>query len=297
MPSTFKIKDALNLLGSRPPLGVNDNGVHAFECLRLLTGTVNLEHKVTGKVSTLRFCHLTQQKRKLKRNTISEVISNAFDGDLTEGDLSSYLERTKATNRGYWESLRAELCLALAADYSENYTEAFLHIYRILEMSSVALPLFYATAEYDYRKALDFLKELPGSQKDGDLAILKKFSTIIARTGGYTRYTIEIPYSKGDFAWDDRYAEQIEKYVLGTGSLRSVVDTAGRKIDVPFEEVPSFIISFRNRLFHNALSMGNFDLDYLGGPSRVCEPLIKPSLNWVTLVLCAIIQQSIARYT
>ena len=49
MPGTFRIKDALAKLGATAPLGVNSDGVHAFECLRILTGTVNLEHKSSGK--------------------------------------------------------------------------------------------------------------------------------------------------------------------------------------------------------------------------------------------------------
>ena len=52
MPGTFRIKDALAKLGATAPLGVNSEGVHAFECLRILTGTVNLEHKSSGKNCT-----------------------------------------------------------------------------------------------------------------------------------------------------------------------------------------------------------------------------------------------------
>ena len=36
--------------------------------------------------------------------------------------------------------------------------------------------------------------------------------------------------------------------------------------------------------------------DALGGAGAVCEPIIKPSLNWITLMLCALLQQSITRY-
>ena len=163
-------------------------------------------------------------------------------------------------------------------------------------MSSVALPLFYATAEYDYRKALSFLKNLPEKPRDGDLAILRKFSIILADEGGYRGYNIEVFYSRGNYTWDNRFATQIQDYVIQPEKLSSVVDEAARKIEIPFEEMPSFIISFRNRLFHNTLSMTNFDLDQLGGANSVCEPLIKPALNWITLMLCTILQQSIARY-
>lgn len=173
MPSTYKIEDALARLGVAAPLGVNDDGVHAFECLRLLTGTVNLEHKSTAKVMRLRYCHLSEGVRRLKANSLTEIVQSAFNSTLSTGDISGYLTKTKSINRGFWENLKAETCLALACEHQSDHTGAFLHIYRILEMSSVALPLFYATAEYDYKKALSFLKDLPSNPRDGDLLYLK----------------------------------------------------------------------------------------------------------------------------
>ena len=164
-------------------------------------------------------------------------------------------------------------------------------------MSSVALPLFYATAENDYRKALSFLKKLPTNPRDGDLAIFKQFSQTLAREGNYTDHKIKIYYSKGDIRWNQSFSEQVRKFVVEAEKLTADVDVQNGKIDVPFVEFPSFIVSFRNRLFHNTLSVQNFDLDRLGGSDMTCEPIIRPALNWFTLSLCVILQQSIDRHT
>ena len=297
MPGTFTIKDALTKLGVEAPLGVNSDGVHAFECLRLLTGTVNLEHKSSGKKLVLRRCFLSEQDRKRKSNSLSEVIQTAFDSDFSMEDVSNYLGRTRLINREFWENLKGELCLALACEHQANFTEAFLHVYRVLEMSSVALPLFYATAESDYKKALSFLKKLPSNPRDGDLAIFKKFVQALEREGGYTNHKIEIFYSKGDNGWDQSFADQVRLYVIEAENLGASVDIAGRKIEVPFREFPSFMVSFRNRLFHNTLSVQNFNLDKLRGSELTCEPVIRPALNWFTLSLCVILKQSIARHS
>jgi hypothetical protein len=297
MPSTYRIKDALSKLGSTAPFGVNADGVHAFECLRILTGTVNLEHKISGKKIVLRRCFLSEQDRKRKSNSLAEIVNRAFDSNFTMTEVSNYLNKTKPINRAFWENLKAELCLALACEHHGNSTEAFLHIYRILEMSSVALPLFYATAENDYKKALSFLKELPTNPRDGDLAIFRKFSQTLAREGGYSGHKTEIYYSKGDISWDQSFSDQVKKYVVEADNLTTIVDVPNGKIDVPFVEFPSFIVSFRNRLFHNTLSVENFDLDRLRGSNMTCEPIVRPALNWFTLSLCVILQQSMARHT
>ncbi|TAU90976.1 hypothetical protein [Rhizobium leguminosarum] len=296
MPSTFRIKDGLSQLGIRKPFGVNDDGVHAFECLRLLCGTVNLENKANGSVIKLRNCFLTQTVRKLKLNSLKQVVSSAFDGEISIDDAEKYLNKTSGINRDFWMKVKGELCLALACWSEDQHTRAFLHIYRLIEMPSVALPLFYASVEHDYYKSLDFLKGLPQNPRDGDLAIFRKFIAVLAKEGGYQNLRMEVFYSKGNLAWDARYTRQIQDYVISAERLNSSIDTATSKIDVPYNEFPSFFVTFRNRLFHNMLSAENFDLDKLGGSDAACEPLIKPALNWFTLTLCVILKQNAARY-
>ncbi len=296
MPSTFRIKDGLLQLGIRKPFGVNDDGVHAFECLRILCGTVNLENRSDGSTIKLRHCFLTEDVRRLKSNSIREIISAAFDGEISIGDAEIYLNKTSGINKDFWMRVKGELCLALACWSESQNTRAFLHIYRLLEMTSVALPLFYASVEHDYYKSLNFLKGLPQNPRDGDLAIFRKFIGILSKEGGYQSHKLEIFYSKGNLAWDAKYSKQIQDYVISAENLKATIDLTTSTIDVPFSEFPSFYVTFRNRLFHNMLSADNFDLDKLGGSDAACEPLIKPALNWFTLTLCVILKQNAARY-
>ena len=93
MPSTYKAEDALKRLGVTAPLGLNAEGVHAFECLRLLTGTVNLNHKKSGKKYPLRYCHLTESRRKLRANSLKEIVETAFNSTLTMKEIAEYLRK------------------------------------------------------------------------------------------------------------------------------------------------------------------------------------------------------------
>lgn len=293
MPATIKIIETLGRLGVDAPFGINDRGVGMFVCFRLLCGSVDLLNKKTGEVVQQRHCFLTETKRRAKKNTIKEIVQTAFDGDFTIQQMDSYLNFVQLRNRGFWDRLNGELCLALFCERKGEQAKAFLHIYRLLEMVSVALPLFYASAEHDYQRALSFLKALPENPRDGDLAIMKKFVSEVARKGGFEDHNITIPYSKGDFGWDARYEAQIQAYVINAERLTTSLEVASKEISVPFSEFPSFFVSFRNRLFHNTLSQGNFNLDELNGSDLVCEPLIKPALNWLTLVLCVVVKQNL----
>ncbi len=296
MPASFKIKDGLKNLGVRAPFGVNEDGVHIFSCLRLLCGTVNLEDKSSGEMLRLRDCFLTQDKRKLSSRTMQVLVDAVFDGELTVADVEQYLQKVRRHNVNFWEDVTGEICLALVCRARSQWLESFLHIYRLLELTSVALPLFYASAEHDYRKSLSFLKGLPQSPNDGDLAIMRRFVTIVAKEGGYETYAVKIPYSKGDLSWDRRFEEQIDSCIVQYGKLNATVNVAEKTLEVPFMEFPSFLVTYRNRVFHNTLSTQNLNLDKLGGAGNVCEPIIDPALNWFTLLVCAILVQGVSRY-
>lgn len=299
MPGTFKLVEPLAKLGVEKPFGVNESGVHIFECLRLLCGTVDLVDKASGEVLKLRHCHLSLSNRRLKKNTLKEVANSAFDEEIELSDIGDLLGKIQGRNRNFWEQVKSEVCLALAARSRQSYLASFLSIYRLHEMISVALPLFYAGAEHDFRKALDFLKALPSNPRDGDLAIMKKFVEVVARSGGYDALLIDIPFSHGSARWDAEYCRQVDSYVVKAEKLQNqgvLVDDATKLINVPFSTFPSFLVTYRNRLFHNALSSDNFDIDSLGGADMVCRPLIDPSLNWVTLLLCVVIKQNLSRY-
>ncbi|MEV5056403.1 hypothetical protein MRBLRH13_002030 [Agrobacterium radiobacter] len=296
MPSTFRIRDSLLGLGVEKPFGVNNDGVHAFECLRILCGTVDLENKEDRSLIELRHCFLTQCARELSEKSIEEIINRAFDAELSLIEVGTYLAKYPARNDKFWEKVKGEICLALSCWNESQYTQSFLHIYRLLEMTSVALPLFYASVEHDYFKSLDFLKGLNSNPRDGDLAIFKKFVSILAKEGGYEDLKIELFYTKGNLTWDARFTKQIQDYVISSEKLKSAIDSANGKIDIPYEEFPSFLVTFRNRLFHNTLSAENLDLDQLGGANAACEPLISPALNWFTMTLCVILKHHAERY-
>lgn len=296
MPATYKFIDPMRKLGVVEPFSVNDEGLSIFVCLRLLCGTINVERKETGRVVRLRQCFLTERERKLTRRSLSDIIATAFGGAYSPEDIQRYLRESRRRNSDFWASLAAELCHALICRERAQYLACFLHLYRLVEMTSVALPLFYASAEHNYKKALDFLKMLPENPRDGDLAIFRKFISEVSRAGGYGRHRIVFSYSRGNLRWDAAFEQQVNDYVIQAAGLNASVEVAAKQIEVPFVEMPSFIACFRNRMFHNALSAENFDLDRLNGPELVCEPLVDPILNWYTLVLCVIVEESISKH-
>lgn len=297
MPSTFRFSEPLRAGTCERPFGVHGDGVPAFECLRLLSGAIDVEQTTTGKITKLRYCHLSQRSRRLSVSTIDNLVQLVFDGDLGTSDVERYLTKSKNTNRTFWEELRTEICFCLFAKKKDNYVEAFLHLYRIFELVSVALPLIYATKIADFRKAVRFIKSLSKNERDKDLSILRYFSEEISNTGSLSGLSIDYSFEKLDLSARSHLRSQLDSFVLSENNIKhSGFASPNDGVEIEFRSVSSFMVSCRNRLFHNALSNENFKLDKMHGSGSICSILIDPGLYWFSLVLAETMKAEASRY-
>ncbi|MCF2904633.1 hypothetical protein L0666_06520 [Octadecabacter sp. CECT 8868] len=279
------------------PFGVRSNGVPVFECLRLLTGSLDVEHKPSSKIVKHRFCYLSQKSRRLSGNTTEKIVELAFDGDLSAIDAGTYLTRSASTNRAFWEELKTEICFCLSAKKKHRHVEAFLHLYRVFELVSVALPLIYATKVADFRDAVRFIKSLSKNERDQDLSILRYFSEEISKSGSFSDLSIDYSFDEFDASARAHLRSQLDSFVLSNANISHTgFASPNDGVSIEFKSVSSFMVSCRNRLFHNAISNENFKLDGMQGSNTICSILIDPGLYWFSLVLTEIMKAEASRY-
>lgn len=296
MPRHCKLKEPEKVVGPAYPFGVNDKGVPLFECIRLIYGTIDIENKLSGKSLSFRRCFVINKSNKLGKNWLKFIIRNIFEEDLNLDDASSFLKKGSNDNKEFWEELKSELCLCLAARQQRLYTECFLYLYRIIELISIALPLVYASSQPDYRKALEFIKSLSVSSRDGDLSIFKNFVKKAEQSGGYNNIQIDFPFLIDDAPWRIEAKLQIESMINLERGLSCTFNDEGSVLLVKFSEMPLFFASCRNRLFHNSNSGENFRLDGLNGASELCRMLVDPTIYWFSLILIEVTKVHAKRY-
>lgn len=278
------------------PFGLNENGVPLFECIRILAGSVDIKNKESGKITKNRFSYQLQSKVFFRKNTIRKIVLNMFDGDITVDEFKAVLERGSVDNREFWEELRSEICFCIVARHEGRFVEAFLYLYRILELVSIALPLVYASSEPDYRKSMQFLKELAKNERDSDLSVFKSFVISAEKTGGYERLSVDFPIPLSCSSQKSEIMRQLQSYVISSGPIKADPIAGDEGFSVRFSSVPLYIISIRNRLFHNSRSNDNFRMDPLRGAGGICEMIVDPGLYWFSLVLIEIVKVHARRY-
>jgi hypothetical protein len=296
MPRHCKLREARSNLSFEHPFGLNDRGVPVFECIRLVCGTVNIHNKMTDQLSKSRYCFLTQTKRRISNSMIKDIISSIFENDLTLDDAKSFLTKGAVDNREFWEDLKAEICLCLASRIADRPVEAFLYLYRIIELVSLALPLVYASSQPDYRKALVFIKSLSENNRDGDLSIFRSFVKSAEKSGGYDDVFIDFIISGSTNELRTETKRQFEQLVINDKGINSKFSDDGSVLSISFSSMPLFFVQCRNRLFHNSQSGQNFKLDALNGASELCKMLIDSTLYWFSLVLIEVVKVNAKRY-
>jgi len=297
MPSTFRLMEPMPAETIAKPFGVRSNGVPVFECLRLLTGALDIEHRPSNKIAKHRYCYLSQKSRRVSGKTVKKIVELAFDGDLSAVEVGTYLTKSASTNRAFWEELRTEICFCLLAKKKQRHVEAFLHLYRIFELVSVALPLIYATKVADFRDAVRFIKSLSKNERDQDLSILRYFSEEISKSGSFSGLSIDYSFDKIDSPARAHLRSQLDSFVLSSTKISHTgFASPNDGVSIEFKSVSSFMVSCRNRLFHNAISNENFKLDGMQGSNTICSILIDPGLYWFSLVLSEIMKAEASRY-
>lgn len=282
-----------------PPFGLYENGVPLFEIFRLLRGTVDVLDKRTGKL-----VKITENETRIgvTRSARPVHIFKYLVDDVDSEDSVSFeafedfIQRQKHLNKQFFERLRANLTMCLVAKQSGRSTESFLYFYRILEHVSLAFPLTYALNENDFGKAHRFLKDLFQNERDGDLAAMKTFVPRIAQIGGYQNETFEFAFNNCTVLDGSACMTQLRACFDSDSSIVSFdEDEATTEFLVPFNQMHSFIVTVRNRMFHDRVGERNLDLALMGGSDLLCNVVMQEALHWFSKVYAEIVRTLLNR--
>ncbi|MBU1538221.1 MAG: hypothetical protein KKC29_13760 [Alphaproteobacteria bacterium] len=270
--------------GYRPPkpFGLYADGLAAHEIVRLLLGSVNVREVTTGRLTALNTNEFRQKAQRMCRpDRISHFL---FENEIGLPEYEAFVRLLSSKNQDFFERLRQELTLSLVAKRESRYTEAFLYLYRILEMMAVAFPLLYASTQSDFRRSHDFLKSLMLNDRDGDLKVLDRAVPVIAQQGNLSSVTFDFSVSGFDVGWVAAFKSQIEKCQIHRTPNFEFESDSDVLFRVPFNSMPGLLVQFRNRMFHYRAGEANFDLGAIGGSEPVCKIVVREAAHWFALI-------------
>jgi hypothetical protein len=270
--------------------GSNVNVDAPLPCLvLLLSGLVDAEH-FSGQRLTSTTNYFYQDLRDSTISTYSEL-SKLIAEDLEIKDFNFYLTKHKHSHFNFFKPLLDEIAFCLFLMESDKFTSAFIHLYRSLEAISFAFPAIYIASSNDFSKSYkyfqDFFKE--NGTDAGELAFFRSFVSKALNGDPVVDSTIDYNFTVDS----DEISNSIISEIIRTMDSKIVLDydQASKCLSVKFSDVCPFIISLRNRYFHNSNSgIKNMQIDKIIDPEILFKAVTKKSIFCVATILIIIIQ-------
>ena len=293
MNSRYTYSEILNLdFNSYSSLNVSENRNHLLGIFRLLTGTVNCLDEYLSKTYKFRtnyFQFPFQPDQRLNKS----ILLNQFENEVELSDLNDYF-RVERRNKLFYEIIECELLNCLIANKQQNYSLAFLYLYRIIEGISYSLPLIYASKSKDYNKSFELFQKLFNGVKDGELGIFKKFIEEIYKNEDFFNSTINI---KLDLIEIEELKEKYYKiYTSIIIKKDTIIDfTEYEELKISFLGYFEFLIGIRNKYFHflQGIKKDNIRTMDVLYPEMFFKPIIDNGINWVSIILFEIMKNDL----
>lgn len=278
------------LLGHTPSSGVfvlTSTTPPNYNILRIIMGGVSITNNDVGITCDLTTNYLSLyyafDELKSPEGNLSEILNDSIE--LPDLEKFFFDRRYSLKNKDFFNRLENEFCNFLLYQSKENYTTAFIFLYRILEVISFSFPLIYASKTYDFKHTYGKLKEIfsiNSGNSTGELGFLKSAIKVMFEGSELLETSIDIDL-------DDEFEKNEKIYK----ALKSVIDNKifhtdtieNSKLSICFGDVSSFIITLRNRFFH-LFNRGDKNLESIEiiDPDYLFSKINKPVFTWICVV-------------
>lgn len=210
---------------------------------RLLIGAIQLKKGGTHLHQRTDYSTLPQSlQTKVPTSAFFDFLQSASIG----GTSQRYVRVTLADNRDFFRELLAEFANHFVQTKRENHATAFVHLYRILERISYSVPLLYCATQKDFVGTYNDLKALFKDDATGELGLFKKF---LDQGRFIDRLKLDATLS---ITFISTNAHQSAYFTLSDRLYKNFhsTDAATHQMELQFKNIPSFLVTVRNRLFH-----------------------------------------------
>jgi len=266
-------------------LSLNADPPDVIKIVRLLAGTIFVVDEQSGDVYYPALTNYVNADDNILPGGLGRIVEYIFEESPDVNALNSIFLASRPKNRQFYSEVLEEIKFLLKSLYQEKYTEAFLYLYRLLERISAACPLVYISRERDFRSAHSFLSTVFDEKKSpGELWMLQKFLLHYASVNdGFSDATLDFGLSGAEEEFAIELLKQLRSLILPEVKSLNIDDENGL-FSIPFKDVSSFVVSIRNRTFHNLGARANFNLVKLGGSEPLFALLVPVMINWFSYV-------------
>lgn len=268
-------------------LMVADDSPNSYKIFRLFTGQVKLSCEDTLREFEVRENALASHYKIIDTSFAQTIAKYIIDDEDTDsvGWLSNLIKRPriKQKNFKYFQELYDEISAYHLAISANNYVQAFVHEYRMIEYIAYAYPLIYAIRSHDFYTTFGHLEKYVKNEGRGELAFLQKAISLIFEGSEIFSTSFDISLdSIGNTNIRNCYKSIFTNHIKPEWLHESTSDSL---FAIKFNYVGSVLIELRNKIFHHSVNTPNNILSSTLLDINLFMELITPTFfTWLGVV-------------
>jgi hypothetical protein len=250
-------------------------------------GTANIIEE-SGKVLKIRSNLFILGAPHVVAKSTSGVKKALTSLSMNHQQIDKHLRLT-LPHQNYFRDTAAELIEHLILTNAGRSTQAFIHIYRMIERIAFVFPMLFAARSTNYTSAFSTLKSYFDDGVQSELKLLRKF-----QDEAIEQSILDSPI-KIDLAHLDQLLiplihstliNNIESGDLSSNTPTEIIFRAGG--------ILSLIIQLRNRFFHYSVSNPkNISILDLGDSDVFFSIINEPAINWIGVIFFYLLESRI----
>ncbi len=275
---------------------INDQSPEILLIIRLLSGSIKLKHNYSDTTIT---CNTNYFSSDLKnygqkwKKKFPELISE--DIELT--DIGNYIHANRYLNKAFYKQVLYEICHCFYSSKKKSDTTSFIFVYRLLEKIAFAFPLIYASKTQDFIKSFNDLKKLMTDDTEKkELGFFKRFVTELYKNDAIFNTSIDIPFTNLE---NTEIKEQLFNEIKRVLDPKIIHDNTIEldQLSIKFQDMGSFIITIRNRFFHNMNGgADNIKSEKIVDSDELFHLINNLALQWIATIFLGIFSHSISEF-
>ena len=256
--------------------------------IRLLSGNVRIKHEASGVCFEQKDNYFSEDLKSYGQRWDSKF-PKLFGEEYKSADLADFLNKTRNNHRRFYRNLLADFSYFFYYQKKKAHASAFIFVYRILEHISYALPMIYASRTKDFLMTFNSLKEMVGDdKKKGELGFFKSFVSLVLKDDPVLDTTVDFPIHARTEDEQKFLYDTIKNYC--NSNIISDSTEYPRVLRIKYTEVPTLVITIRNKFFHNMNGYkGNLEAASLPDVDQLFYQINKKSIYWITTIFLVII--------
>lgn len=288
--NNFEYIDPISIYTASMPDSIKINEFISDEALllRLLMGTLDMKITIddsTSKNVKQRNNYLRLESIKYNSSVSSGGIKKILDSsNISSEILNKYLLNNRK-NSSLYKKILMEFSMCFYYREKKEFLSEFIFIYRIVECIAYSFPLIYASKSGNFEKGFKDLKSFFSNEKDqGELNFFNRFMTTFLDN---EMQNVNLELNLENYSIDlNEKAYNFNKLI--SPSKITELDEVNSKMKIKYKDSISFIISLRNRFFHNLLGSTNNQIlmsDYSDLIEIYFKEFNEKFLNWISVII------------